>query len=91
MPLISPQLGLKMYRATVYEQLELGLGKNLSIFGFLVNKPSSTPILDSIFKQIKFKHNNVSVNKLVNIKHDLTVYNVTLLYAYLSKNIRIQT
>ena len=91
MPLISPQLGLKMYRATVYEQLELGLGKNLSIFGFLVNKPSSTPILDSIFKQIKFKHNNVSVNKLVNIKHDLTVYNVTLLYAYLSKNICIQT
>jgi len=74
-----------MYQAAVYEQLKLGLEKkNLFIFNFLANKPSSSPSLDSVIKQNKLKYNNVFVNKLVNIKHDLTVYNVTLLYAYMS-------
>ena len=78
-----------MYQATIYEQLKLGLEKNLFIFSFLANNPSSSPSLDLVIKQNKLKYNNVSVNKLVNIKHDLTVYNVTLLYAYMSKNICI--
>ena len=63
------------------------------IFDFLENKQSSTLKfrLDCfsrkkkglIIKQAKFKHNNIFVNKLVNIRLDLTLYNIIFLYVYL--------
>ena len=53
---------------TIYEQLNFESRKNLFIFICLVNKLSSNLTLGSIIKQIKLKHNNVFVNKLVNIK-----------------------
>ena len=31
-------------------------------------------------KQVKLKHDNMFVNKLVNIKLDLIIYNIILLY-----------
>ena len=52
----------------IYEQLNFESRKNLFIFICLVNKLSSNLTLGSIIKQIKLKHNNVFVNKLVNIK-----------------------
>ena len=39
-----------------------GLKKNLFMFVCLVNKPNSSPNIDTIIKQVKLKHNNVFVN-----------------------------
>ena len=69
------------------------------MFDFLENKQSSTLKFRFdcfsrkkkclIIKQAKFKHNNMFVNKLVNIRLDLTLYNIIFLYVYLSKYIYI--
>ena len=64
----------------VYEQLGLGLGKDLFMFVCLANEPSSSPSLSSISKRVKFKHNNEFVNKLVNKIH--IIYNIYM-YAYI--------
>ena len=49
------------------------------------NKPSSSLSLDSTINLAKFKYNNVFVNKLVNISHNLTTYNVIFVLEFLSK------
>ena len=60
----------------IYEQFEFNLGggggtntktKNLFIYFCLTNKSSSNQSLYSTFKQVKFKHNIVLVNKLVSM------------------------
>ena len=51
----------------VYERFELNLRKNLFMFVYFENKPSSTLSLDSIIKRAKLKQNNVFVNKLMNM------------------------
>ena len=43
--------------------------KKLFIFICSVNKPNSIPILDSIIKRAKIKHNNVFVNKKAQINY----------------------
>ena len=56
------------------------------MFKCLVNKSSLSLSKCSTIKQAKFKYNNV----FLNIRIDLTIYNITFLYVYLSKNILIQ-
>ena len=63
----------------IYEQFEFNFGegeggggtnaktKNLFIYFCLTNKSSSNQSLYSTFKQVKFKHNIVLVNKLVSM------------------------
>ena len=88
----------------VYEQFEFKLKKYIYIYIFvcLVNKSNLSPNLGAIIKQVKLKHNNVFINKLmnlrlffffflknINLRLDLTIYNIIFLYVYLSKNILI--
>ena len=63
----------------VYEQLKFNSGKNLFIYDCLANKSNSISnlILGLTIKQVKFKHNNVFVNKFVKLKHfsySFTIY-----------------
>ena len=55
------------------------------MFVFLSSKPN----LGLTIKSFKFKHNNMFINKVINIRLDLTTYNITSLYVYYSKNILI--
>ena len=55
------------------------------MFKCLVNKSSLSLSEYSTIKQAKLKYNNV----FLNIKINLTIYNITFLYVYLSKNILI--
>ena len=55
------------------------------MFICLVNKSNSCPSLNSTIKEVKFKHNNVFVNMLVNMRFDLTTYNIIYFNVYLSK------
>ena len=57
----------------VYEQLRLGSRKSSFMFVYLTNKPSSILSLGSTIKQAEFKHNNVLVKKLVNMKLNLSI------------------
>ena len=41
------------------------------------------------YKRVKLKHNNPLVNKFMNTRLNLTMYNIIFLYVYLSKNIFI--
>ena len=68
-----------------YEQLKLSSRKNLFMFVCLSSKPN----LGLTIKSFKFKHNNMFINKVINIRLDLTTYNITSLYVYYSKNILI--
>ena len=52
----------------VYEQFEFNSKKNLFIFVCLVNKSSSSSTLGLIIKRDKFKHNNVFVIILMNMR-----------------------
>ena len=36
---------------------------------YLLNKPSSSPTLDLIINQVKFKHNNVLINIMTQINY----------------------
>ena len=51
----------------IYAQIELRSRKSLFMFIYLLNKPSGSPTLDLIIKQVKLKHNNMFINKLINI------------------------
>ena len=55
----------------IYEQFWLDLRENLFIFIYLANEPNSSSSLYSSTKQVKLKHNNASMNKLVSIRLDL--------------------
>ena len=57
---------------TIYEQLKLGLEKNLLMFICLINKLRSNPILDSIIKQVKLKYNNILAANPSNARENLT-------------------
>ena len=59
----------------VYEQFKLNLRKELLMFIYLANKFSSN------IKQIKLKYIIVVLNKLHNMKLDLSIYNIICLYA----------
>ena len=59
------------------------------MFVCLVDKLSSNPTLCLIIKQVKLKHNNVFMSKLVNIRARITIYNTLYLYVYLSENLFI--
>ena len=48
----------------------------------LENKSNSSSSLDSIIKETKLKHNYVFVNKLVNIRLNLTIYDDIILYFF---------
>ena len=54
----------------VYEQFEFKLKKYIYIYIFvcLVNKSNLSPNLGAIIKQVKLKHNNVFINKLMNLR-----------------------
>jgi len=61
-------------------------GKDLFIFVYLATKSNSSPSLSSTIKRAKLKHNNVFVNKLVNMMRlHSSIYNIILLHVYLSK------
>ena len=74
----------------VFEQLKLSLG--IFIFYFLNTRLFSKraklklPSLSLIIKWIKFKHNNVFINKFVSMRLDLSIYNIISLYVYMYKN-----
>ena len=59
----------------VYEQFKLNLRKELLMFIYLANKFSSN------IKQVKLKYIIVVLNKLHNMKLDLSIYNIIYLYA----------
>jgi len=59
----------------VYEQFKLNLRKELLMFIYLANKFSSN------VKQVKLKYIIVVLNKLHNMKLDLSIYNIICLYA----------
>ena len=60
---------------TIYEQFKLNLRKELLMFIYLANKFSSN------IKQFKLKYTIVVMNKLHNMKLDLSIYNIICLYA----------
>jgi len=43
----------------------------LLLFVYLGNKPSSSSNLDLTIKRVKIKYNNVSMNKLINLRLEL--------------------
>ena len=58
------------------------------MFVCLANKPSSGPTLDSTIKRAKLNHNNVSMNKLVNVVLHLIIYNI-ILYFYIYNSLKV--
>ena len=52
----------------INEQLNIGLGKSLFMFVLYKTSQVQTLSLSSIIKQVKFKHNNVFMNKLMNMR-----------------------
>jgi hypothetical protein len=58
---------------------------------YLANKLDSNLSLNSIVKQIKFKHNNMLMNKFMSMRLNLNVYNILSLYTYIYKTILILT
>ena len=69
----------------------LSLGKTLFIFVYLVNELISKSSLNLIIKRVKLKHNNVFVNTLMSIEHDLHIYIYIyiVLYIYMYTCIKI--
>ena len=59
------------------------------IFAFFVNKSSTHLSLEIIIQRASKLHNDMFVNKLVNMRLNLTKHNIILLYVYLFKNIFI--
>ena len=53
----------------------------------LTNKPGSSLGLGFNNIHVKLKHKNVSVNKFVSIRIDVTISNIISLYVYMYKNI----
>ena len=60
-----------------------GKKKKLFIFVYLANNTNSSLSLGSTIKQAKFKHNYVFVNKLVNMRLNLTIYDDIILYFFM--------
>ena len=50
------------------------------MFIYIANKSSLSSSLDSIIRRVKFKHNNIFVNKTISIKLDLSINNIIYLY-----------
>ena len=50
------------------------------MFIYIANKSSLSSSLDSIIRRVKFKHNNIFVNKTMSIKLDLSINNIIYLY-----------
>ena len=67
----------------------LSSGKTLFIFVYLVNELISKSSLNLIIKRVKLKHNNVFVNTLMSIEHDLHIYIYIVLYIYMYTCIKI--
>ena len=63
----------------------------LIIFVYLANELNSSLSLHSTIKKAKLKHNNVLVNKLVNMRLDLSIYDIIYLHVYIYTNIVIYT
>jgi hypothetical protein len=61
------------------------------MFVYLANELSSSLSLHSTIKKAKFKHNNILVNKLVNMRLDLSIYDIIYLRVYMYTNIVIYT